>query len=96
MKHGLLLVTNIQRRDKVVKEELVVTMTTFLPVLLAIKPSTATSNDIRDRVDELYSRPEDDINNLIFDRLQLDSLRLHFHSKEHERVHPIAHRFSRV
>lgn len=81
----LLYWTGKERRDKAIKEELVITMITFLHLVMAPKTAVDNLNEIRDHIDELYTCLEEDINNSTFEGLQLESLRLHLHIEDNER-----------
>ncbi|KIJ55813.1 hypothetical protein M422DRAFT_220613 [Sphaerobolus stellatus SS14] len=74
-----------ERKDKVVKEELLISMMTFLPLITMSSIVKDPSNIVTDRLDELFTCLEDDISGGTFDSLHLDSLRLQ-HLKQHEKA----------
>jgi serine-protein kinase ATM len=69
-----------EKKDKVVREELVVTMITFFPLVTVPEVSQIPTNWVQERVAELYQCLQDDIDRFIFESLPLDSLRLHLHA----------------
>ena len=68
-----------EKKDKVVREELVVTMINFFPLVTVPKVAELPNSRVQERVDELYQCLQDDIDRLIFESLPLDSLHLHLH-----------------
>ena len=70
-----------EKKDKVVREELVITFTTFFPLVTAPDVADIASNRVQERVAALYQCLQGDIDRLIFESLPLDSLRLHLHQE---------------
>ena len=69
-----------EKKDKVVREELVVTMSTFFPLVTVPEVAEVDSNWVQERVAELYQCLQDDIDRFVFESLPLDALRLHLHA----------------
>ncbi|KAF8480561.1 hypothetical protein JB92DRAFT_3041117 [Gautieria morchelliformis] len=66
-----------EKKDKVVREELVVTMITFFHLITVPNVAEISRNRVQERVTEFYECLQDDIDRSIFESLPLDSLRLH-------------------
>lgn len=68
-----------EKKDKVVREELVVTMVNFFPLITVPKVAELSGGRVQEYVDELYQCFQDDIDRHVFETLPLDSLHLQLH-----------------
>jgi serine-protein kinase ATM len=66
-----------EKKDKVVREELVVTMMNFFHLVTVPNVAEVARNRVQERVTEFYQCLQEDIDRSIFESLPLDSLRLH-------------------
>ncbi|KAF8578220.1 hypothetical protein K439DRAFT_1395785 [Ramaria rubella] len=68
-----------EKKDKRIREELMVTMTTFFPLVMSQMLDKSLKDHVPALVDELFRCFQDDIDRSVFEGLSLDSLRLHLH-----------------
>jgi len=74
-----------EKKDKFVKEELLIAITTFLPLVTMVRTVEGNPEAVRDALDRLFVCLEEDVMNGSFESLQLDSLHLHLRNPSYRR-----------